>query len=110
MFSPSLGQGRLPVLTLCSVLVFGGSCILHSAVLDQNCVVAILNRTVKVNVDGTWALPNVPSGFGLVRARATCVNNGVTTFGQSAPFVITANAGVNVPAIPLGATTPVPTS
>src|SRR6266849_3898244 len=64
--------------------------------LDQNCVVAILNRVTRVQPDGTWALQNVPTGFGLVRARATCVNNGVTRNGQSDPFLVPANGIVTV--------------
>src|ERR1700722_2887298 len=59
--------------------------------LNQNCVVAVLNRTVQVNANGSWVLPNVPANFGLVRARATCVQNGITTFGQSALFSLSAN-------------------
>ncbi len=34
-------------------------------VLDENCVVNILNRTVQVNKDGGWSMPNVPSQMGL---------------------------------------------
>lgn len=80
------------------------------AQLNQNCVVAVLNRTVQVNADGSWILPNIPAGFGPVRARATCVNNGTTTSGQSDLFTITANRMNAIPPIPLGATTPIPTS
>src|SRR5260370_2548966 len=72
------------------------------AQLNQNCVVAVLNRTVQANADGSWILPNVPANLGPVRARATCVNNGVTTFGQSALFVIPANVAVNPPNIQFG--------
>ncbi len=78
--------------------------------LNQNCVVSVLNRTVQVNADGTWVLPNIPANFGPVRARATCVTNGVTTFGQSAFFTIPANNSTNVPPILLGSATPIPTS
>jgi len=81
-----------------------------AAQLNQNCVVGVLNRTVQVNPDGTWVLPNIPANFGPVRARATCVNNGVTTFGQSPLFTIPANGSVNVPLIVLGSTTPIPTA
>jgi hypothetical protein len=55
-------------------------------------------------------LPNIPANFGPVRARATCVNNGVTTLGQSPLFTIPANGSVNVPPILLGSATPVPTA
>src|SRR5260370_33243030 len=85
-------------------------CLPAKAKLNQNCVVSVLNRTVQVNADGSWVLPNVPANFGLVRARATCVQNGVTTFGQSDLFSIGTNQTVNLPHITLGNTTPIPQS
>src|SRR5579884_1129119 len=78
--------------------------------LNQNCTVSVLNRTVQVNPDGSWVLPNIPANFGQVKARATCVQNGVTTFGESAFFTVPANNAVNLPAITLGTTTPIPAS
>src|SRR5438067_8932087 len=80
------------------------------AQLNQNCTVSVLNRNVPVNPDGTWVLPNVPANFGQVKARATCVQNGFTTFGESAFFTIPANGAVNLPAITLGTSTPIPVS
>src|SRR5215813_4244322 len=50
--------------------------------LDETCVVSILNRTTQVRPDGTWNLPNVPANFGSVRARATCERDGISLFGQ----------------------------
>ena len=47
-------------------------------VLNEHCVVSILNRTAQVRPDGTWQVPNVPTNFGLVRARATCGVDRVT--------------------------------
>lgn len=81
-----------------------------AAQLDDHCIVSVLNRTVLVNADGSWVLPNVPANFGLVRARATCVQNGVTTFGQSDLFALGANQTLNLPHIKLGAATPIPNS
>ena len=78
--------------------------------LNQNCIVSVLNRNTPVNPDGSWVLPNVPAGFGEVRARATCVNKGITTFGQSDLFTITANHMNAIPPITLGPTSPIPTS
>jgi len=80
-----------------------------AAQLNENCVVSVLNRNVSVAPDGTWVLPNIPANFGQVRARATCVENGVTRSGQSDLFTIPANGSINVPRIVLGATTPIPT-
>jgi WD40 repeat protein len=85
-------------------------CVHASAQLNQNCVVSVLNRDVQVNADGTWVLPNIPANFGPVRARATCVTNGITQFGQSKFFTISPNASTDVPPIVLGSTTPIPTA
>ncbi len=81
-----------------------------SAQLNQNCVVSVLNRNVQVNADSTWILPNIPANFGRVRARATCVENGITSFGESAYFIVPANGSVTLPPIALGSTTSIPTS
>src|ERR1019366_8101214 len=60
--------------------------------------------------DGSRVLPNIPANFGQVKARATCVQNGVTTFGESAFFAVPANGAVNLPDITLGNTTLIPVS
>jgi parallel beta-helix repeat protein len=78
--------------------------------LNENCTVSVLNRNVRVNPDGSWVLPNVPANFGQVRARATCVQDGVTTSGESALFTLPAFGVVNLPKIVLGATTQIPVS
>src|ERR1700682_2002393 len=51
--------------------------------LDQHCTVSILNRTSQVQPDGTWEIFNVPANIGLQRARATCIEDGVTYVGVS---------------------------
>ncbi len=76
--------------------------------LDQNCVVSILNRTASVQTDGTWLLSNIPANIGQVRARATCVENGVTTSGQSNLFTINPNSQNSIAPFLLGGTTPIP--
>lgn len=80
------------------------------AQLNENCTVSVLNRTVRVNPDGSWVLPNIPANFGQVKARATCVQNGVTTSGESEFFTVPANGAVNLPTIVLGAATQIPTA
>ncbi len=80
------------------------------AQLNENCVVSVLNRNVQARADGTWVLPNIPANFGTVRARATCVQGGVTTYGESAGFTIPPNGSVTLPPIVLGPTTPIPTA
>jgi hypothetical protein len=78
--------------------------------LDPNCTVSILNRSITAQSDGTWVIPNIPAGQGRVRARATCVENGVTLFGQSDLFLVPANGAVNVKPIQFGALSPIPDS
>src|SRR4051794_41009078 len=100
-----------------SVLAFGRSCLLGFGLslvlapaanaqntLDEHCVVSILNRTAQVRADGSWQLPNIPAGFGPVRARATCVRDGITQSGESEPFTITPGRMNAIPAITLGPT------
>ena len=60
-------------------------------VLDENCIVSILNRTVNVDTSGGWIMPNVPATTGQLRVRATCVRNGETSSGQSNYFSVAAN-------------------
>src|SRR6266446_208765 len=93
---------------LCALML----CLAQGALaqLNQNCTVSVLNRNVRVNPDGSWVLPNIPANFGPVKARATCVQNGVTIFGESAFFTVPANGAVNLPDIVLGGTTPIPVS
>ncbi len=76
----------------------------------DNCTVSVLNRSVRVNPDGSWVLPNIPANFGFVRARVTCIVNGQTISGESEPFLVPANGVVNLPHITFGQTTPIPTS
>src|SRR5438094_1445828 len=76
----------------------------------ENCTVSVLNRSVRVNPDGSWVLPNIPANFGQVKARATCIQNGVTTFGESAFFTVPANNAVNLPTIIFGNANPIPIS
>src|SRR5262245_22434190 len=79
--------------------------------LSENCVVGILNRTAQVQADGSWHIDNIPAGFGFIRARATCVENGITRSGESNLFQINANqvTGFNANIV-LGSTTPIPNS
>ncbi len=77
------------------------------AQLSQNCIVSVLNRNALANPDGSWVLPNVPANMGQVRARATCVEGGITRSGESGLFSIAANGAVNLPNIKLGTASPI---
>lgn len=78
------------------------------AVLNEHCVVSVLNRSAQVQADGSWVLPNVPANIGRVRVRATCVENGVTRSGQSGYLVVPPNGAIRVGDILLDALEPVP--
>lgn len=80
------------------------------AQLNEHCTVSVLNRTVRVNPDGSWLLPNVPAATGQVKARATCVENGLTRSGESDFFIITPNRMNAIPPIRFGTTSQVPSS
>ena len=82
-----------------------GAAIPAQAQLNENCVVSVLNRNVQAKADGTWVLPNIPANFGTVRARATCVQGGVTSYGESASFAIPANGSITLPPIQRGPST-----
>jgi len=69
-------------------LVFLFASNLSAVILDENCVVNILNRTIAVDANGQWSLPNVPSSMGSIRSRATCTKNGVTSSGQTEYFSV----------------------
>ena len=77
--------------------------------LDESCTISIMNRTVQVDQNGSWVMPNIPSFMGRVRARATCIRDGITTTGQSNFFNIVNNGVVRVSDISFSDTTQVPT-
>ena len=65
--------------------------------LNEKCVVNILNRTVNVQKNGAWFLPNVPANLGKVRARATCLLDGETIIGATDFFTVDNNTKTAVP-------------
>ena len=64
--------------------------------VDESCVVSILNRTVQADSNGRFAMPNVPSFMGKVKARATCVRDGMTVSGETDYFDVVTNGNVFV--------------
>ncbi|HEX7027691.1 MAG TPA: Ig-like domain-containing protein, partial [Gammaproteobacteria bacterium] len=70
--------------------------------LDETCQISILNRTVQAGENGRFALPNVPSFMGQVRARATCIRDGAVISGQSDYFDVINNGVASVGPIRLG--------
>ncbi|MGH8103884.1 MAG: Ig-like domain-containing protein, partial [bacterium] len=78
--------------------------------LNEKCIVAILNRVAQVRPDGTWTVQNVPTNFGMVRARATCVSNSTTWGAESDLFTVPPNGIVAVGELKFEALTPIPTA
>jgi hypothetical protein len=78
-----------------------------TAQLNENCTVSVLNRSVQVARDGSWILPNVPANVGFIRARATCVEAGVTRSGQSDYFLVPPNGDVDVAPIQFATAAPI---
>jgi len=90
------------------LMVLCASVKVNAEQLNQDCVVNILNRTVQVAPGGGWTLPNVPSSMGQIRARATCVKNGITTSGQTDYFTVQNNGITSTGDFIFGAIEPVP--
>ena len=65
--------------------------------IDETCTVSILNRTVQVQPDGTWFVPNVPSNLGKVRARVTCIRGNEVISGATEYFIVNTNKLIDVP-------------
>ena len=83
---------------------------LQAVELNERCVINILNRTIQVEADGGWSLPNVPANMGQIRARATCtLEDGRTVSGQSDYFNIERNANNKVGEIKFEQLDPIPT-
>ena len=78
--------------------------------LDETCVVSILNRTVRVQPDGTWRITNVPANFSRIRVRATCVKDGVTLSGQSDLILFEPDINNGFSPFTLGGADPIPES
>lgn len=95
------------IFTMLAMLLWAGTTAAGQQ-LNANCTVSILNRTAQVRGNGTWVLGNVPSNMGLVRARATCVENGVTRVGQSGYFRVPTDGTVTVGDISFVSIEPVP--
>ncbi len=78
--------------------------------LTDACTVSVLNRTARVQADGSWVLPNVPAGQGPVRVRANCVEGGVTRSGQSDFIQVPASGILRVEEISFDVVEPIPTT
>ncbi len=95
---------------ICAVLLLCVESAPAHSQLNENCVVSVLNRTARMNADGSWSIPNVPSTFGQTRARVSCTNAGITQTGQSGFFEIIGGQTVTVGGLSLIEDDPIPKS
>ena len=59
----------------------------HTASLDSSCNAVVQNRSVQVNQDGSFAVPNVPVDQGFYKLRIICTNPDQTTRQAQSAFV-----------------------
>ena len=84
-----------------------------SAQLGSNCSASLLNRTVPVNADGSFALGNIPSNpQSLYRVRVRCLApNGTIAMGMSSFLNLSApGSSINIGPINFDSYTPPPVS
>jgi uncharacterized repeat protein (TIGR01451 family) len=72
------------------------------------CTATVLNRTVRLGNDGSISIPNLPVEPGYFRIRVTCTDGGVTTYGQTAFFVLNPNGQSTIPPVVYGSFSPIP--
>lgn len=56
---------------------------IQDSVLNEDCTASIFNRTVRVNPDGSFAIPNIPATGVFGRVCIVCQRNGELLGGQS---------------------------
>lgn len=96
----------LSLVPLCAGRSFG-----QASALGSNCVASIQNRSVQLNADGTFAIPNIPVDASKYRVRVTCTQpDGTTLSGESAPMLLNGSGNNQIPLIALGVSTPLPLS
>lgn len=80
--------------------------------LGSNCTATILNRTVQLSDNGSFAIPNVPvDPLGLYRVRVVCKQqDGTTTTAQSGLLKLVPNGSTVVGAVTDTDLTPIPVS
>lgn len=77
-------------------------------VLDETCLVNLLNYSVQAKPDGTWALPSIPVEPGYFRIRVTCTKDGKTIGGMSEFFQLMGDGPVDYGKITFNGVVPPP--
>lgn len=79
------------------------------AQLGDACTATVLNRTVRVNGDGSFFIASLPAEPGLLRVRLTCdAPSTPVAYGQSALFRLVPNGLIRVGPIAFGNVSPIP--
>jgi len=104
---PLVTRTSIWVLSLAFLMVASGTS--RAQTLDTTCVVSLLNRTAKVQEDGSYRLFNVPAGLGKARVRVNCVDEGGIRYGESALYDIAPDEGTGIGPIQFQASPAVPT-
>ncbi len=95
------------VLSMLSLGVFAGPAPSYPQA-SESCTASLLNRTTRMDVDGSFELLDIPVEQGLHRVRVACTPEGApVTEGQSALFSV-AGAPVTIPPIVFGDVDPIP--
>lgn len=101
---------RLRSAFLCLVGVFGMSAAAHAQVIGPNCTASIMNRTVQVNANGTFSIPDVPVDQGSYRVRVTCRDDDGTTRTFVSTFQkLVPNGQNSISTLAFGTNQPIPT-
>ncbi|RLA48062.1 MAG: hypothetical protein DRR06_00505, partial [Gammaproteobacteria bacterium] len=105
---PHLSQFSAFLLAVTVILSTPVSLASEILTINQDCVVSILNRTVRAEVDGSFEMPNVPATMGSIKARATCVRDGQTITGETDYFSVKRDDSVDVGAFYIGVAEAIP--
>lgn len=95
-----LGGGAVKLVLAMCLTWLAPAC---TALAYGSCVVSVLNQSANVQGNGTWRLPNVPTNGGRVRARVTCVEDGVTRSGASEFMAVVPNRMNAIPIVNMDA-------
>jgi hypothetical protein len=76
----------------------------------QNCQASIANRSVQVNPNGTFAIPNVPADIGFYRVRVVCKDPDSVRSGQSGFLSLIPNGETIASNLKIGEVDPAPVS
>ena len=75
---------------------------IQDSVLNEDCNATVQNRTVRVNSNGSFRIPNVPATGGLSRITVLCERNGRRLGGRSNIFTLGAGSEIPLGLIILG--------